>query len=98
MMMEVSRPPEYASTIFLGNAFSLELRPKLIEQRQQNRFLHVQAIFGLFENDGARRIHDGFADFRAAVSRKTVHEDRVGRGMGEERVIDLIAGECSFAR
>jgi hypothetical protein len=23
IMMEVSRPPEYASTIFLGNAFSL---------------------------------------------------------------------------
>src|SRR5271156_6270443 len=71
---------------------------KLIEQRQQNRFLHVQAIFGLLENDGAWRIHDGFADFRAAMRRKTVHEDCVGRGMGEERVVNLIAGKRGIAR
>ena len=38
------------------------------------------------------------ADFRAAMGRKTVHEDGVGRGMGEERVVDLIATECGFAR
>src|SRR5271156_6316747 len=70
---------------------------RLIEQRQQNRFLHVQAIFGLFENDGAWRIHDGFADFRGAVGRKTVHEDGVGRGMGEERVVDLVIGKGGTA-
>src|SRR4029077_8265479 len=92
MMMEVSRPPEYASTTFFGNSVSL------VEQREQNRFLHVQAIFRLVEDDGALGIHHPVGDFRAAVRRQAVHEDGVRRGLREERVIHLISREGRLAR
>src|SRR5713101_4220086 len=92
MMMEVSRPPEYASTTFFGNSVSL------IEQREQDRFLRVQTIFRLVEDNRALGIHHRVGDFRAAVRRQAMHEDGVRRGLREKRIIHLIASEGGLAR
>src|SRR5277367_405627 len=89
--MEVSRPPEYANTTFFGNGFSLG------EQRVQDRLLNVQAIFCLVVNDRARRVYNAGADLKTAVGGQAVQEDRIGRGLREERFIDLISGEGFFA-
>jgi hypothetical protein len=45
--MEVSNPPEYATTTFFANSFSLNDVSGLTQQTVQNRLLHVQAIFRL---------------------------------------------------
>src|ERR1700744_6735427 len=69
---------------------------ELIEQREQNRFLHMQAILGMLENDGTWGFHDAFADFRSAVRRKAVHEDGVWRGAGEHFFVHLESAEGVF--
>src|ERR1700728_168329 len=90
-MMEVSSPPEYAKTTFLGNGFSLG------KQRVQDRLLNMQAIFCLIVNDRARRIDDALADLQTAVSGQAMQEDGVWSRLREQRLIDLISGEGFFA-
>src|ERR1700734_247634 len=69
---------------------------ELVEQSKQDRLLHMQAILGLLENDGTRGLHEFRADFRSAMSRKTVHEDGVWSGAGEHRIVHLVAAEGRF--
>src|ERR1700722_19261394 len=71
---------------------------QLIEQRQQNRFLHVQAIFGLLENDRTRRIHNVSRDLSATMGGEAVHEDCVGSGVRKQRVVYLVGGKSLGAR
>src|ERR1017187_9343469 len=92
MMMEVSSPPEYAKTTFLGNGFSLG------EQRVQDRLLDVQAICRLIVNNGARGINDAFGDLKTAVGGQAVQEDSVRRGLREKRFVHLICRESFLAR
>ena len=47
----------------------------------QNSLLYVHAIFRLVEHDRRWTIENFVGDFHAAVRRKTVHEDRVWRGL-----------------
>src|SRR5215472_14914969 len=91
MMMEVSSPPEYARTTFLGNGFSLSE-----QQRVQKGVLHVQAVLRLVINDGARRIDYVLGDFQAAVRRQAVKKDTIRRCLSEKLLIHLISGECNF--
>src|SRR5690242_15079666 len=103
MMMEVSRPPEYASTTFSGmnSPWSLQAGGKTVnaaaEQHQQNGFLYVQAILGLIENDRAGRIDHRTAHLFSAMRRQTMHEQSVGRGMVEQLLIHLIWAEDILA-
>src|SRR6185312_2244486 len=103
MMMEVSSPPEYASTTFsgMGSPCPLEGRREAMnaaaEQHQQYRLLHVQSILGLVENDGPRRVDYAGSDLVSTMRRQTVQEQRVGRGMREELLVDLIRRERGFA-
>src|SRR5215469_1879233 len=88
MMIEVSSPPEYARTTFLGNGFSLAE-----QQGVQKSLLHVESIFRLIVNDGTRRIDHALSHFQAPVGGQAVQEHGIGRGLSEELLIDLIPRE-----
>src|SRR6202035_2824945 len=49
------------------------------EERLQDCFLRVHAVFGLIEDHGLRSVENFRGDFRAAVRRKTVQERCIGR-------------------
>lgn len=51
------------------------------QQQPEQRFLSMQTIFSLIENDGAWRFEDVGVHFFAAMRGKTVHKDglRIGR-------------------
>jgi hypothetical protein len=56
----------------------------LPHQREKNRFLGVQAVFGLLEHNGMRRIDDRIRNLLPAVRRETVHENVVRLRVGRE--------------
>src|SRR5689334_20418528 len=108
MMMEVSRPPEYASTTFSGMNSPWFLEPGVktmdaaAEEHQQNGFLHMQAILGLIEDHGPRRVDYVISNFFAAMRRQAMHKQRMRRGSSEQLIVDLISAEyllalCGFA-
>ena len=70
----------------------------LIEQREQDRFLHVQPVFRLIEHDRAFRIHHAVRHFRSAMRRQAMHEDGVRSGLRKQSFIHLVAGKREFAR
>src|ERR1043165_9507751 len=75
MMIEVSRPPEYARTTFSGMCAPVgEAADPASQEDEKDRFLYVQPVLGLVENYRPRRIDDGVSDFIAAMRRETVHE------------------------
>src|SRR6185437_4412388 len=97
MMMEVSRPPEYATTTFFANFLSLDCALRA-EQTVQNCFLHVQAVFRLIVNDRTRRIHYRIGHFKPSMCRQTMQEYRVRRGQRKERLIHLISHNRGLTR
>src|SRR5581483_4035747 len=103
MMMEVSRPPEYASTTFSGMNSPWFLEPGVktmdaaAEEHQQNGFLNMQAILGLIEDHGPRRVDYVISNFFAAMRRQTMHEQRVRCCRGEQLLVDLISTENLLA-
>src|SRR5579862_7690499 len=94
MMMEVSRPPEYASTTFSA-IYTPRIRAAHLaaKQQQQDGLLHVQAAFGLVKDHGAVTIHNGVRDLHPAVRGQAVHEDGVRRCASHERFVDLVGRE-----
>src|SRR5581483_2886348 len=110
MMMEVSRPPEYASTIFSGMSISPspgrglrffagdETANAVAEQHEQNGFLRVQTVFRLVENDRNRGFQHGPGHFIAAMRRQAMHEQRAGLGARHEAVVHLEGSEYLAAR
>src|SRR5271165_4704874 len=94
MMMEVSRPPEYASTTFsrIGTP-RREAVNTAFQQQNKNGFLNVQAVLRLVEDHGTRRIDDRFGDLVAAMRRQAVHEHRVPGGIGEQILVHLVGRE-----
>jgi hypothetical protein len=48
------------------------------DQRRENSFLRVQAVFGFLEDQGARAFHDGVADLQTAVGREAVQDHGAG--------------------
>ena len=62
-------------------------------KRVQDGFLHVHTIFGLLQDNGIRSVEHFVGHFRAAVRRKTVHEDGVRSGLLHEFAIHLVGLE-----
>src|ERR1019366_10246608 len=85
MMMEVSSPPEYASTTFsrIGTPRRKAMNAAL-QQQNHDGFLNMQAIFCLVEDHRTRRIDHRRRHFVTAMRRKAVHEERVLGGIREE--------------
>src|SRR5208337_142779 len=73
--------------------FSPRWDKRLGVKRVQDRFLHVHTICGLLQDNGVGSIEHFVSDFRAAVRRKTVHEDRIQSGLLHEFAIHLIGLE-----
>jgi len=59
----------------------------------QNGFLDMQTIFGLIPDDGGRAFHDLVGDLFAAVGGQAVEHLAARGGLGQQRRIDLEAGE-----
>src|SRR5260221_7985207 len=98
MMMEVSRPPEYARTTFSAlldvnldmGAPDGHTAHAAAQQLIEDGFLDVHAVFGLVEDDARLRIDNSIRHFLAAVRGQTVHEERVRRGFCHECFVDLV--------
>src|SRR5581483_3545599 len=98
MMIEVSRPPEYARTTFSSmSAPHGEAAHAAAQKKKQNGFLHVHPVLRLVEHDGPRRIDDSIGDFQPAVGGKTMHEHCVRRGQRHQLLVDLIRRETPGA-
>src|SRR5690606_13353693 len=90
-MTDVSRPPEYANTIFcldmcrkstlLHPLFPYILLPSLLSivplthERRKNRLLRMQSVFRLIEYEGVRTVDHFRRYFFAAMRRQAVQED-----------------------
>ena len=59
----------------------------------QDSFLHVHAVFGLFEHYGCRAVEHLVRHLRAAVRRQAVHKASSRRGLLHEFAIDLVGPE-----
>src|SRR5579862_3247423 len=90
MMMEVSSPPEYASTTFsrIGAPRRKAVSPAL-QQQNKNRFLDVQAVLRLIENNRTRRVNDGTRDFIAAMRRQAMHKQGMFGSKGKQFLVHL---------
>src|SRR5579872_2627922 len=96
-MTEVSRPPEYESTIFLIDWVAIsvprggrdELHDLRAQQPYHHGFLRVQPVLGLIEHDRLRPIDDLVGDLFAAMCRQAVHHERIARGALEDRLVHL---------
>src|SRR5258708_1082660 len=94
MMMEVSRPPEYASTTFSAIGIPrIRAAHFAAKQYQQNGVCDGEPALGLVEDDGAVGIHDGVRDLQVAVRGQTVHKNSVRRSAGREGFVHLIGRE-----
>src|SRR5690349_3121235 len=102
MMIEVSRPPEYARTTFSDNGIPpLPAMRAAAQQHDENSFLDMQPVLRFIEDDRPRRIDDRCRDLIAPMCRKTVHEERVLRGMRHQFAVHLVRSEsllplCGF--
>ncbi len=67
------------------------------EQQQQQGLLRMQAVFGLIEDDGLRAVEHCVGDFGIAARGQAVHEDRVRRGLGHQRLVHLEGPEDGLA-
>ncbi len=57
----------------------------------------MQAIFRLIEGDALRAFQDFMGNLLAAMSRQTVHHDRVFLGHADDLAVDLIVSESAAA-
>ena len=64
------------------------------EQLHEQRLLDVETVLGLVEDETTRSVHHRGSDLLAAVCRQAVHGHGVGPGGIEQRIVDLVAGEC----
>jgi len=62
-----------------------------------NRFLRVQAVFGLVKDHRMRAIHDGRCRLILAVGGKAMHEQGVGFGVAHQLLIYLIGAQHIMA-
>src|SRR5688572_21152925 len=85
MIIEVSSPPEYASTAFFTCRFMV-----ILQNRYQYSLLGGQAICSLLECQGTFRIHNSVGHFKAAVGRQTMHEISGFTGPGKKCLIHLV--------
>src|SRR6266478_3875227 len=91
MMMDVSKPPEYARTTFSGmGAPNLQTAHLTAEQQHENRFLRVQTILCLLENNRLLGVDDRIGDLLAAMGRETVHKNSVRCSARHQLFIHLI--------
>src|SRR5580692_3390941 len=93
MMIEVSSPPEYASTIFSGMSAPHGQPHRAAQQQIEDSLLHVQAVLGLLENNRALRIHHLVSNFLAAMSRQTVHKRGIGSSCSHQLAVHLVRQE-----
>src|SRR5262244_3543126 len=101
MMMDVSSPPEYASTT-LSRMIAPRIRCRwadgAAQQGKKNGFLDVHAVFRLVVDHRVRRINDFSRHLLTTVRGQAVHEHRVARGQGKEFLVDLVRRENLLAR
>src|SRR3981081_3055067 len=93
MMIDVSSPPEYASTTFSGMSAPYRQPNRAAQQQIQNGFLNMHAIFRLLEDERVFRVHHFVSHFLTAMRRQTVQEHRVRSGFGHEFAIHLVRRE-----
>src|ERR1700678_2651923 len=92
-MIEVSSPPEDASTMFSGMSAPHWQPHRAAQQQIKDSLLHVQSVLGLLKNNRAFRIHDLVSDFLATMSRQTMHECRIRTSRCHQFPIDLVRRE-----
>ena len=63
------------------------------EQLGQNRFLHVQAIFRLIDDDGLCAVQNIRRNFFSTMGRQTMHDDGVGFCPLQQPFVQLVGGE-----
>src|ERR1035437_9963992 len=90
MMMEVSRPPEYASTTFsrIGTPRRKAVNAAF-QQQNHDGFLNVQAILCLIKHHRTRRIDHRRRHLISAMRRQAVHEERVLGGIRKQLRVHL---------
>src|ERR1700733_6100915 len=94
MMMEVSKPPEYASTTFSDMSAPYgQTVLSTVQQQRQNGFLHVQTVLRLVEDDRALRVDHPVGDLLAAMRRQAVHDNRLRRRLSQQFIVDLVGRE-----
>ena len=59
----------------------------------QNRFLHMEPVFGLVENSLRVRLESFLVDFLAAVRGQAVHHQHIRLGQLHKVAIDLVAAQ-----
>src|SRR5215510_2907913 len=91
MMMEVSRPPEYASTTFSRMVAPCRRGAHAAAQKQQqDRLLDMHPVFRLVEDDRPWRINNPGGHFLAAMGGQAVHKNPTRRRTGEQLLVDLV--------
>ena len=88
MMIELSNPPEYASTAFFTCCFIV-----ILQHRYQDSFLGGQPVGGLVKRKRVVRVHDGVRDLKSTVSGQAMHEIRLLARLCHQSIIDLIGPE-----
>src|SRR5665647_343672 len=67
---------------------------QLFQQPYQQRFLGMEPVFCLIPDKALASFHDFIGNFLAAVSRKTMEDPCIRRGMTHERCIYRITSKC----
>src|SRR4026209_1592953 len=92
MMIEVSKPPEYASTAFFTCCFIV-----ILQDRNQNSFLGGQAVGGLMKRPRIVGIEAGVRHFKSAMRGQTMHKVSFPAGLCHQLVVDLIGTKDTAA-
>src|SRR6516162_557703 len=91
MMIDVSSPPEYARTTFLGMCTpDRETAGAAPQQQHENGLLHMQAAFGLIEDHRPWRVHDRIGHFLPTMRGQAVHEHSARTCFSHQLIIDLV--------
>ena len=96
--MEVSRPPEYASTTFFGH-FVLLVNSRcyrLMSSVSRIAFCTCRRFSACSKTMDRGESMMPSVTSESAVRRKAMHEDGVRRGAGEQRFVHLVIREGSF--
>ncbi len=67
----------------------------LSQQLNQNRFLHMQPIFRLIDNDRLRSVEHLGGNFFSAMGRQAMHDDGIGFGPLQQPPVQLIGRQTS---
>src|SRR5436309_6357940 len=88
MMIDVSKPPEYASTAFFTCCFMM-----ILQKRNQYCLFRRQPVGSLPKDEGIVRFDDGIGDLQTAMRRQTMHKQTRLAGFRHEPFVDLIRPE-----